>query len=31
MPIIAHSAFDVAAVLIIYWDLEASVAHFVFQ
>lgn len=31
MPIIAHAAFDVAAVLIIYWDLEASVARFVFQ
>ncbi|MEA2564691.1 MAG: protease family protein [Acidobacteriota bacterium] len=27
----AHAAFDVTAVLIIYWDLEAYVAHLVFK
>lgn len=27
----AHAAFDLAAVAIIYWDLEAAVAHLVFQ
>ena len=29
--IIAHAAFDVAAVFIIYWDLESAVAHWVFR
>jgi membrane protease YdiL (CAAX protease family) len=29
--IIAHIAFDLAAVAIIYWDLEAEVAHFIFK
>lgn len=24
---IAHAAFDIAAALIIYWDLESAVAH----
>ena len=27
----AHAAFDLTAVAIIYWDLESSVAHFVFK
>ncbi|MEO5616932.1 MAG: type II CAAX endopeptidase family protein [Candidatus Eisenbacteria bacterium] len=27
----AHAAFDLAALWIIYWDLEARVAHFFFQ
>jgi membrane protease YdiL (CAAX protease family) len=31
MLIIAHASFDVAAVAIIYWDLEARVAHFFFK
>jgi membrane protease YdiL (CAAX protease family) len=31
MPIVAHAAFDVTAVLIIYWDLEAYVAHLLFK
>lgn len=31
MLIIAHAAFDVVAVFIIYWDLEASVAHLIFR
>jgi membrane protease YdiL (CAAX protease family) len=26
-----HAAFDVAALAIIYWDLEADVAHLVFK
>jgi CAAX protease family protein len=30
-PIAAHAAFDVTAVLIIYWNLESSVAHFIFR
>ena len=29
--IIAHIAFDLAAVAIIYWDLETAVAHFFFN
>jgi membrane protease YdiL (CAAX protease family) len=29
--IFAHAAFDVTAVLIIYWDLETKFAHFVFR
>jgi membrane protease YdiL (CAAX protease family) len=29
--IIAHAAFDVAAVFIIYWDLEYAIAHWVFR
>lgn len=29
--IIAHIAFDLAAVAIIYWDLETAVAHFIFK
>jgi hypothetical protein len=28
---IAHAAFDVTAVAIIYWDLEAAVAHWIFD
>ncbi|HEX5716636.1 MAG TPA: type II CAAX endopeptidase family protein [Thermoanaerobaculia bacterium] len=31
MLMIAHAAFDVTAVLIIYWDLEVYVAHLVFD
>jgi membrane protease YdiL (CAAX protease family) len=31
MLMFAHAAFDVTAVAIIYWDLEADVAHLVFQ
>jgi hypothetical protein len=27
----AHAAFDLAAVAIIYWNLEATVAHLVFK
>lgn len=29
--IIAHAAFDLIAVAIIYWDLERDVAHFIFH
>jgi membrane protease YdiL (CAAX protease family) len=31
LPVVAHAAFDVTAVLIIYWDLESQVAHLVFR
>lgn len=31
MLICAHAAFDLAAVAIIYWNLEAAVAHLVFK
>ena len=31
MLIIAHAAFDLTAVAIIYWDLELQVAHFIFK
>jgi hypothetical protein len=27
---VAHAAFDVTAVAIIYWDLESEVAHWFF-
>jgi len=30
-PIVAHAAFDVAAVALIYWDVETQVAHLVFK
>jgi hypothetical protein len=28
---IAHAAFDLTALAIIYWDLETAVAHFIFK
>ncbi len=31
MLIAAHAAFDLTALAIIYWDLEADVAHLVFN
>jgi hypothetical protein len=31
MVMCAHAAFDLAAVGIIYWNLEATVAHLVFK
>jgi uncharacterized protein len=31
MVMCAHAAFDLAAIAIIYWNLEAAVAHFVFK
>jgi membrane protease YdiL (CAAX protease family) len=31
VPMIAHAAFDLAALWIIYWDLETKVAHFIFK
>jgi membrane protease YdiL (CAAX protease family) len=31
MVMCAHAAFDLAAVAIIYWNLEAAVAHLVFK
>jgi membrane protease YdiL (CAAX protease family) len=31
MPMIAHAAFDLTALAIIYWDLESKVAHLVFK
>ncbi|MCM3871441.1 MAG: CPBP family intramembrane metalloprotease [Pyrinomonadaceae bacterium] len=31
MLIIAHAAFDLTALAIIYWDLEAKVAHLIFR
>ena len=30
-PIVAHAAFDLAALAIIYWDVESTVAHLVFK
>jgi hypothetical protein len=29
--IVAHAAFDVTAVALIYWDLESAVAHLIFE
>ena len=31
MLMVAHAAFDVTAVAMIYWNLESAVAHFVFK
>lgn len=31
MPMVAHAAFDLTAYAIIYWDLETTVAHWVFK
>jgi membrane protease YdiL (CAAX protease family) len=31
MLMVAHAAFDVTAVAIIYWELESEVAHFIFR
>jgi hypothetical protein len=31
MLMVAHAAFDLTAVAIIYWDLESRVAHLVFR
>jgi len=31
MVMIAHAIFDLTAVAIIYWDIESSVAHFIFK
>jgi hypothetical protein len=28
---IAHAAFDLTALAIIYWNLEAAVAHLIFK
>jgi len=31
VPMIAHAAFDLTALWMIYWDLEAKVAHLIFK
>ncbi len=31
LPMVAHAAFDVAALAMIYWDVEPSVAHLIFK
>jgi membrane protease YdiL (CAAX protease family) len=31
MPMVAHAAFDLAAIALIYWNLESDVAHFIFK
>ena len=31
LPMIAHAAFDLTAVAIIYWDLELQIAHLLFR
>jgi len=31
MPMIAHAAFDLTALAMIYWNVEPNVAHFVFK
>lgn len=31
LPMVAHAAFDLVALAIIYWDLESEVAHLVFR
>lgn len=31
LPMVAHAAFDLTALAIIYWNLESKVAHLIFQ
>lgn len=31
MPMVVHAAFDLAALAIIYWNVESNVAHFIFK
>ena len=31
MLMIAHAAFDLTALAMIYWDVESEVAHFIFK
>ena len=31
LPMVAHAAFDVTAVALIYWNWESAVAHFLFR
>jgi hypothetical protein len=31
LPMVAHAAFDLTALAIIYWNLESEVAHLVFK
>ena len=31
LVMIAHACFDLTALALIYWDLEAKVAHFLFR
>jgi hypothetical protein len=31
MVMFAHAAYDLAAVAMIYWDLESDVAHLIFK
>ena len=31
IPMLAHAAFDLAAIAVIYWDLEVRVAHLLFR
>jgi uncharacterized protein len=31
LPMIAHGAFDLTAIAIIYWDIESSAAHLIFK
>ncbi len=31
MPMVAHAAFDLTALAMIYWDIESGIAHFIFK
>jgi membrane protease YdiL (CAAX protease family) len=31
MPMVAHTAYDLTALAMIYWDLETRVAHLIFK
>ena len=31
LPMVAHAAFDLTALAMIYWDFESDVAHFIFK
>jgi thiamine transporter ThiT len=31
MLMVAHAAFDLTAIALIYWNLESDVAHFIFK
>ena len=31
IPMVAHAAYDLAAIAIIYWNIESTIAHLVFK
>jgi hypothetical protein len=31
LPMVAHAAFDLTALAMIYWDVESQIAHLIFK